>query len=93
MMKKVKTIQKSTILTQVVNKFCPDGINECPNTATCCPIDRVRFGCCPLSDAVCCGDGQHCCPSQYRCDISTGSCVLRVDLKLIPYHHSARNVL
>ncbi|PIK47874.1 granulin-like protein [Apostichopus japonicus] len=27
-----------------------------------------------ISQAVCCSDGEHCCPSGYTCDVSEGTC-------------------
>lgn len=44
---------------------CKDGSN-CPGTQTCCLAAR-GVGCCPYTDAICCGDGQHCCPNGYVC--------------------------
>lgn len=34
-----------------------------------------RYGCCPkYSNATCCADNIHCCPSDYTCDIEAKSC-------------------
>ena len=44
--------------------FCPDG-------NTCCRLASGQWGCCPLPNAVCCSDGEHCCPSGYTCSGSS----------------------
>jgi len=56
--------------------ICPDG-SECKDGQTCCEMDQLTgsYGCCPLPNAVCCSDEQHCCPNGYRCDMSKGACV------------------
>ncbi|XP_023214592.1 granulins-like, partial [Centruroides sculpturatus] len=33
---------------------------------TCCKTNQ-GYGCCPMEDAVCCSDLQHCCPDEYIC--------------------------
>lgn len=43
---------------------------SCPDNDTCC-----QGGCCPLPNAVCCSDGQHCCPANTVCDVSAGLCI------------------
>ncbi len=30
---------------------------------------------CPLPEAVCCDDHEHCCPSGYKCDTKDGRCL------------------
>ena len=44
-----------------------DGTHECPSGNTCCKLESGEWGCCPLPNAVCCSDHQHCCPSGYTC--------------------------
>ncbi|EGD74077.1 progranulin [Salpingoeca rosetta] len=44
---------------------CPDG-SYCPDFNTCCQIPG-GYGCCSLSDGVCCPDGAFCCPSGMTC--------------------------
>ena len=51
---------------------CPDGVSQCPRGMTCCIRTYGNYGCCPFSNAVCCTDPYHCCPSGYRCDGSNG---------------------
>ena len=40
---------------------CDDG-SECPTGTTCCKLASGQWGCCPYPSAVCCSDGEHCCP-------------------------------
>ena len=49
------------------NKICPGGESECMDTETCCKLAGGGYGCCPLKHAVCCKDGEHCCPQGYIC--------------------------
>ncbi|GFS07040.1 granulins-like [Elysia marginata] len=53
---------------------CPGGAVSCPNQYTCCEIQSGGYGCCPMSQAVCCADRIHCCPHNYRCDVQAGTC-------------------
>ena len=52
-----------------VNLKCPDSFTRCS-----VPTSEVR-GCCHLSNATCCDDGQHCCPSGFKCDLNAGKCM------------------
>jgi hypothetical protein len=38
---------------------CDDGIHYCPDAYTCCNKNQENklYGCCPVENAVCCGDG------------------------------------
>ena len=47
---------------------CLDNRFECPDGHSCCQLTSGEQGCCPLSKAVCCLDGIHCCPHSYECD-------------------------
>ena len=49
------------------NIVCPDRMSQCPDANTCCKLESGEWGCCPLPNAVCCSDHQHCCPSGYSC--------------------------
>ncbi|KAM9296271.1 progranulin [Gastrophryne carolinensis] len=51
-----------------------DPTTSCPDNNTCCRLASGEWGCCPIVQAVCCADHQHCCPSGYTCDVSTGTC-------------------
>jgi KDEL-tailed cysteine endopeptidase len=57
-----------------------DGTVQCPPDSTCCCM-RDFFGfcftwaCCPLPEATCCDDHEHCCPSDLPvCDTESGQC-------------------
>ncbi|XP_077316143.1 progranulin isoform X1 [Lithobates pipiens] len=50
-----------------------DDTSSCPGSTTCCRLASGEWGCCPFSQAVCCSDKIHCCPTGYTC--SGGSCV------------------
>ena len=55
--------------------MCPDRKSECPNGSTCCKhASGSGYGCCPLPNAKCCMDGEHCCPGDYKCEVSSGKC-------------------
>ena len=68
----------------VSSVMCPDGQSECMDGQTCCPIDGGKYGCCPITDAVCCTDGKHCCPEGTTCDVSSGKCN-RGDLTVVDW--------
>ncbi|XP_041758951.1 granulin b isoform X2 [Coregonus clupeaformis] len=52
-----------------------DPHTSCPKYTTCCFMNKAgKWGCCPLPKAVCCADGDHCCPSGYSCDDHKTSC-------------------
>ncbi len=57
-----------------------DEATTCPTGSTCCCM-RDFFGycftwaCCPLPDATCCEDKEHCCPRDLPvCDVEAGKC-------------------
>ena len=54
---------------------CPDGQSSCPSGNTCCKTSSGQYACCPVKDAVCCGDEVHCCPEGYTCDVADGKCM------------------
>ncbi|XP_052406891.1 granulin a isoform X4 [Carassius gibelio] len=59
---------------------------SCPDYTTCCLIAKTnKWGCCPLPNAVCCTDGEHCCPANYKCDVTRVSCI-RGDV-VIPWYN------
>ena len=58
-----------------------DDTTQCPPGNTCCCM-REFFGfcftwaCCPLPEATCCDDQQHCCPQDLPvCDTVAGRCL------------------
>ncbi|XP_072028842.1 uncharacterized protein [Amphiura filiformis] len=66
--------------------LCPDGEKQCPDYNTCCMLESGKYGCCPLEDAVCCDDKEHCCPKGYTCNEALGICTLsdeQVALKML----------
>uniref|UniRef100_A0A1A8NME6 Granulin b n=1 Tax=Nothobranchius rachovii TaxID=451742 RepID=A0A1A8NME6_9TELE len=46
----------------------------CPRGNTCCKGESGLWACCPLPQAVCCSDQQHCCPQGFRCNVAKQSC-------------------
>ncbi len=46
---------------------CPDNSTTCADHNTCCKLRSGGYGCCPMPNAVCCSDGEHCCPNDYAC--------------------------
>ncbi|XP_067934409.1 uncharacterized protein K04H4.2-like isoform X2 [Watersipora subatra] len=60
-----------------------DSTHYCPVGNTCCKVSSHLWGCCPVPNAVCCNDHQHCCPSGYTCQTGTGQC--SQDLTSIPW--------
>ncbi|XP_031573469.1 uncharacterized protein LOC116307378 [Actinia tenebrosa] len=76
--------QVSNHINQLINKKHPNKdtsflsckdttgktVTKCPQTMTCspCKYSMTGWGCCPLSNAVSCKDGRHCCPEGYECD-------------------------
>ncbi|KAG8505082.1 LOW QUALITY PROTEIN: Progranulin [Galemys pyrenaicus] len=50
-----------------------DNFTSCPSDHTCCRLLSGEWGCCPVPEAVCCSDHQHCCPHGYMCT-AEGQC-------------------
>ncbi|XP_076008133.1 granulin b [Genypterus blacodes] len=46
----------------------------CPGGTTCCKISSDQWACCPLPQAVCCDDLEHCCPKGYKCNVAGQTC-------------------
>ena len=67
-------VMKQPAIKAPQNIICPDGTSECASNNTCCASSSGGYGCCPLLNAACCSDGQHCCPIGYKCDIDTDTC-------------------
>ncbi|KAM8844812.1 granulin a [Spinachia spinachia] len=63
-----------------------DEQSQCPGETTCCRLLSGEWGCCPLSDAVCCPDKVHCCPQGYTCNMASNSCqkLLMLQLQAVP---------
>ncbi|KAM8988889.1 LOW QUALITY PROTEIN: progranulin [Ara ararauna] len=66
-------LQKTPALARGGDVQC-DEETSCPQGSTCCPLSSGAWGCCPLEQAVCCRDHQHCCPWGYTCNVATQSC-------------------
>nr|XP_015831372.2 granulin a [Nothobranchius furzeri] len=60
--------------------------SKCPKLKSCCRLFTGEWGCCPLQNAVCCSDMEHCCPQGYTCDIISKSCqrVIMLEVETIP---------
>jgi progranulin len=54
--------------------ICPDQTSQCEDGQTCCKLSSGEWGCCPLPNAVCCTDHEHCCPTGYTCDVPEQKC-------------------
>ncbi|XP_020508364.3 granulin a [Labrus bergylta] len=53
-----------------------DPLTTCPQGTTCCFMKTPqKWGCCPLPEAVCCSDGNHCCPTTYKCNEQKNTCI------------------
>ncbi|CAI5676308.1 unnamed protein product [Oreochromis niloticus] len=63
-----------------------EGANQCPEQTSCCKLFTGEWGCCPLKNAVCCPDKEHCCPQGYTCDILSRSCqkLIMMQLERVP---------
>ncbi|CAM9806397.1 unnamed protein product [Bubo scandiacus] len=66
-------VQKTPALARGGDVRC-DEETSCPQGSTCCRLSSGAWGCCPLEQAVCCRDHQHCCPRGYTCNVATQSC-------------------
>uniref|UniRef100_A0A8C1VAI6 Granulin a n=1 Tax=Cyprinus carpio TaxID=7962 RepID=A0A8C1VAI6_CYPCA len=66
-----------------------DEQSSCPADSTCCYLSTGEWGCCPLPEAVCCPDQQHCCPKGYRCDLRRRSCIKTtwLHVEIVPLAH------
>lgn len=40
-----------------------------------CKMSSGSYGCCPAPNGVCCADGDHCCPNEFKCDLSAKQCL------------------
>ncbi|KAI4821622.1 hypothetical protein KUCAC02_007220 [Chaenocephalus aceratus] len=63
-----------------------EGQAQCPERTTCCRLQTGEWGCCPLQNAVCCTDKEHCCPQDYTCNIGSNSCqkLIMLQLETVP---------
>ncbi|XP_054616313.1 progranulin-like [Dunckerocampus dactyliophorus] len=56
---------------------------SCQDDNTCCKNQEGGWSCCPLPEAVCCTDLQHCCPKGYTCNTAARTCDM--DLGSVPW--------
>ncbi|XP_058859197.1 progranulin-like isoform X4 [Acipenser ruthenus] len=61
-------------VTKAESVACPDGKSQCPDGTTCCRMPSGQYGCCPIPNAVCCTDHEHCCPAASTCDLKHDTC-------------------
>uniref|UniRef100_A0A3B4TWP4 Granulin b n=1 Tax=Seriola dumerili TaxID=41447 RepID=A0A3B4TWP4_SERDU len=47
---------------------------SCPGKSTCCKTASGDWACCPLPQAVCCDDHEHCCPHGTICNLEAETC-------------------
>ncbi|PWA17719.1 hypothetical protein CCH79_00008062 [Gambusia affinis] len=64
------------------NNIQCDDDHQCPEHTSCCKLFTGEWGCCPLQNAVCCSDKEHCCPEGYTCDVVSNSCQKLILLQL-----------
>uniref|UniRef100_A0A3B5ML31 Granulin a n=1 Tax=Xiphophorus couchianus TaxID=32473 RepID=A0A3B5ML31_9TELE len=70
------TTPAPTTTTQSLVTTSCDEHTSCPRDTTCCFMQSCKkWGCCPLPKAVCCADGNHCCPENYKCNEDKTTCV------------------
>ncbi|XP_043957402.1 granulin a [Gambusia affinis] len=68
------------------NNIQCDDDHQCPEHTSCCKLFTGEWGCCPLQNAVCCSDKEHCCPEDYTCDVVSNSCqkLILLQLETVP---------
>lgn len=59
--------------SEVQDEKC-DKQTRCPGGTTCCKTGAGLWACCPLPQAVCCSDHEHCCPKGYKCNVAEQTC-------------------
>ncbi|XP_027011582.2 granulin b isoform X2 [Tachysurus fulvidraco] len=67
--------QPAISVTSGIGDVKCDDTTSCATGTTCCRLRTEEWGCCPLAQAVCCADREHCCPHDYTCDLQSGTCV------------------
>nr|XP_055038811.1 granulin b isoform X1 [Misgurnus anguillicaudatus]XP_055038812.1 granulin b isoform X1 [Misgurnus anguillicaudatus]XP_055038813.1 granulin b isoform X1 [Misgurnus anguillicaudatus] len=80
----VPMVRKITAVTLPSQNQNCDETSVCPAGNTCCKLNSGAWGCCPLPQAVCCADGEHCCPQGSKCDVTHQTCV-RSGLPSMPW--------
>ncbi|XP_047465155.1 granulin b [Mugil cephalus] len=67
-------MEKLPAQTSEVQSVKCDQQTMCPGGTTCCKKDSGQWACCPLPQAVCCSDHEHCCPKGYKCNVAEQTC-------------------
>ncbi|XP_059180890.1 granulin b [Centropristis striata] len=70
----LRWLEKEPALTSEVEDEKCDKETMCPGGTTCCKKDSGQWACCPLPQAVCCNDQEHCCPKGYKCNVAEQTC-------------------
>ncbi|XP_078251393.1 progranulin-like isoform X1 [Rhinoraja longicauda] len=67
------TKMSSIVKSEALDVQCDETV-KCQSGSTCCKLVSGSWACCPLLQAVCCEDHEHCCPNGYTCDLAAKSC-------------------
>ncbi|XP_038591786.1 progranulin-like [Micropterus salmoides] len=67
-------VEKVSALTSEKRDEKCDKQTMCPGGTTCCRSNFGQWACCPLPQAVCCNDHEHCCPKGYTCNVAEQTC-------------------
>ncbi|XP_078135049.1 granulin b isoform X1 [Sander vitreus] len=78
----LRWVEKVPALTAEVEDEKCDKQTMCPGGTTCCNKGSGQWACCPLPQAVCCNDHEHCCPKGYKCNVAEQACDKPGDLSL-----------
>ena len=74
-MEKKAVVVLTFVLVPVVLGYWKDD-TFCQEKDAACKMTSGSYGCCPATDgAVCCADGDHCCPRRFKCDLSAKKCL------------------
>uniref|UniRef100_A0A8C7E1P3 Granulin n=1 Tax=Naja naja TaxID=35670 RepID=A0A8C7E1P3_NAJNA len=68
-------IDSSSTASSIGRMVQCDPYTACHDGQTCCRLVTGAWGCCLLTQATCCQDQIHCCPSGHKCDSSSGTCL------------------
>ncbi|XP_026114266.1 granulin b isoform X2 [Carassius auratus] len=80
----VPLVKKTAAVTLPSQNQNCDETSLCPAGTTCCRLTSGSWACCPMPQAVCCADQEHCCPQGYKCDSTQKTCV-RPGLPSMPW--------
>ncbi|XP_068610498.1 LOW QUALITY PROTEIN: granulin b [Brachionichthys hirsutus] len=67
-------VSKVSAVTSAVQNGKCDEQTMCLRGTTCCRKESGLWACCPLPEAVCCNDHEHCCPDGYKCNVAEQTC-------------------